>query len=266
MRALSGGGVVLCVLGGVIWGGRVWFAIACVAALLSLSEYYKLLASQASQVRVSRGIGYVSAIAVMLAASGRPRPISIAMILSLAVFAVFMVEIVRRQTSGVSRAVSNAGGTVSGILFVVVPWACLVMLGSLPTGRLVLFSLFACTWSCDVAAYLIGAAWGRYLLCDKVSPKKTWEGFIGGALGSILMIALIIFYRDQPPFPLLTVGVICALAGQFGDLAESLLKRECGAKDSGRLIPGHGGMLDRFDSVLVNGLLTYMVFGAVGSV
>ena len=66
---------------------------------------------------------------------------------------------------------------------------------------------------------------------------------------------------EQPPYPLFIIGVICGIAGQLGDLAESLVKRELGEKDSGALIPGHGGVLDRFDSILLNGLLTYLVFG-----
>jgi phosphatidate cytidylyltransferase len=178
-------------------------------------------------------------------------------------YSILMVEIVRRQILGFSHAVGNAGALLSGIIFIVIPWTCLILLHNMPTGRLVLVSLFACTWSCDVMAYLVGNRWGKTLLCASVSPGKTWEGFVGGALGSILMSALIIFYQQQPPFPLFLIGLICAIAGQFGDLAESLVKREAGVKDSGRLIPGHGGVLDRFDSILLNGLLTYLLYGVL---
>ena len=80
-------------------------------------------------------------------------------------------------------------------------------------------------------------------------------------MGSLLTCALVIFLMEQPPYPLFIIGVICGIAGQLGDLAESLVKRELGEKDSGALIPGHGGVLDRFDSILLNGLLTYLVFG-----
>jgi phosphatidate cytidylyltransferase len=191
------------------------------------------------------------------------RPVSIALILSLTVYAILMVEIVRRQTWGTSFAVWNTGGTLSGILFIVVPWTCLILLHNMPTGRLLLVSLFACTWGCDVTAYLVGSRWGRFHLCENISPKKTWEGFIGGAMGSVLTIALIVFFQEQPPFPLFSIGLICAFAGQLGDLAESLIKRETGVKDAGKLIPGHGGVLDRFDSILINGLLTYLLFGVI---
>jgi phosphatidate cytidylyltransferase len=109
----------------------------------------------------------------------------------------------------------------------------------------------------------VGSWWGKVRLCENISPKKTWEGFIGGALGSVLTIALVVFFQEQPPFPLFLIGLICAFAGQLGDLAESLIKRETGVKDAGKLIPGHGGVLDRFDSILINGLLTYLLFGVI---
>ncbi|MDR2527722.1 MAG: phosphatidate cytidylyltransferase [Synergistaceae bacterium] len=258
LRTVSGSVVVLGISFGIYKGGWLWALMATTLALLSLVEYYRLLAPQ---FRLSRGIGYLSALAVLLSLGNGARVI--ALILSLTVYSILMLEIVRRQMWGTSFAIWNMGGTLSGILFIVVPWTCLISLSNMPTGRLLLASLFICTWSCDVTAYLVGAWWGRTSLCENISPKKTWEGFIGGALGSVLSIALIIYIWGRPPFPLFLIGLICGFAGQFGDLAESLIKREVGVKDSGRLIPGHGGILDRFDSVLINGLLTYLLFGVL---
>jgi phosphatidate cytidylyltransferase len=260
LRTLSGVVVVSGVLGGIYQGGWIWLIVVSTLALLSLAEYYRLLSTQ---FRLSRGIGYLSALAVIFTSAEGVRPVSIAMILSLTVYAILMVEIVRRQMWGTSFAVSNVGGTMSGVLFIAVPWTCLILLHNMPTGRLFLVSLFACTWSCDVTAYLVGSKWGRVHLCESVSPNKTWEGFIGGAIGSVLMIAMIVFFLELPPFPLFLIGLICAFAGQFGDLAESLIKRETGVKNAGNLIPGHGGVLDRFDSILINGLLTYLILGVV---
>jgi len=258
LRSLSGAVVVSGILVGIFQGSWMWLTVVSVLAILSLAEYYRLVSTQ---FKLSRGIGYLSAMAVIFSSAEGIRPVSIAMILSLTAYAILMVEIVRRQTCGASFAILNTGGVLSGILFIIVPWTCLILLRNMPTGRLFLVSLFACTWSCDVVAFLVGSKWGRIRLCEKISPQKTWEGFIGGALGSILMIALIVFFQEQPPFPLFLIGLICAFAGQFGDLAESLIKRETGVKDTGNLIPGHGGVLDRFDSILINGLLTYLVFG-----
>lgn len=260
VRMLSGLVIVFGIMGGIHQGGWIWIMIVLTLAMISLAEYYRLLSTQ---FKLSRGIGYISALAIILSFAEGVRPISIVMILSLTLYAIMMLELVRRQTLGGSSAILNTGGIMSGILFIIVPWGCLILLRDLPIGRLILISLFACTWSCDVAAYLVGTRWGRTYLCEKISPNKTWEGFLGGALGSIMMISLIIFFQEQPPFPLFLIGLICAFAGQFGDLAESLLKRETGVKDTGNLIPGHGGMLDRFDSILINALLTYLFFGII---
>ena len=258
LRTISGAVVVCGILIGIYQGGWLWVAVVLALSVISLAEYYRLLSTQ---FKLSRGIGYLSALAVIFSSAEGVRPVSIVMILSLTVYAILMVEIIRRQVWGASFAILNTGGILSGILFIVVPWTCLILLRNMPTGRLFLVALFACTWSCDVVAFLVGTKWGRIHLCEKISPRKTWEGFIGGALGSVLMIALIIYFQEQPPFPLFLIGLVCAFAGQFGDLAESLIKRETGVKDASNLIPGHGGALDRFDSILINGLLTYLIFG-----
>ena len=114
-----------------------------------------------------------------------------------------------------------------------------------------------------MAAYLIGSRWGKNRLCVNISPNKTWEGFAGGFSASLLASVLLALLIDIPPMPFLYVGVICGFAGQLGDLAESVIKRESWVKDSGGLIPGHGGVLDRFDSTLINGLLVYILFGVI---
>ena len=260
LRILSGIVIVLGIIGGIYLGGKVWLGVVSLLALASLGEYYHLLSKR---MKLSRGIGYICSLAVLLSSAEGIRPVSTTLILSLSVYAIFMVEMLRRQTTGQSFAVGNVGGILSGVLFIVIPWTSIVLLRNLPTGNLILVSLFACTWGCDVMAYLIGARWGRNRLCEFISPKKTWEGFIGGFLGSFLMIAIVVYVLEQPPYPLLLIAPICGIAGQLGDLAESLLKRELEVKDSGRIIPGHGGVLDRFDSILINGLLTYLLFGIV---
>jgi len=260
IRSVSGLVIALVVLGAAHLGGAAWIALVMVLAMLSLAEYYRLLSTQ---FKLSRGIGYLSALAVIWSSAEGFMPVSTVMILSLTIYAVFMLEIVRRQTLGASFAIWNTGGILSGILFIIVPWTCLILLRDMPTGRLYLIALFLCTWSCDTVAYLVGTKWGRVRLCEKISPKKTLEGFIGGAVGSIMMVSLIMHFLQQPPFPLLIIGIICAFAGQLSDLAASLIKRETGVKDASNLIPGHGGVLDRFDSILLNGLLVYLFFGII---
>ena len=260
-RTVSGFVIAGGIIGGIYAGGWIWLCITAALMLLSMSEYYRMLGRR---VKLSKGIGYLCALAVLISSARWIRPVSIVLTLSLSVFAIFMIEMLRRQMlGGQSYAIDNVGGTMSGVLFIAVPWTCIALLRDLPTGTLILVSLFACTWGCDVMAYFVGKLYGREKLCEFISPNKTIRGFIGGALGSMFVNSALIYFLRQPPYPLFIIGVICGIAGQFGDLAESLVKRELGAKDSGNLIPGHGGVLDRFDSILLNGLLTYLVFGVL---
>jgi len=267
LRALSSVGIVIVILGAIHYGSYAWPVVAGIIALVSLSEYYVLVNRLAEKraARISPGVGYIiSCIFLLAAMQENAQPIVLAMVLSLCVCGVFVVEIFRRQiTGGESYAVQNAGGVISGVLYITVPWTCMIMLREYIVGRQVLTTLFMCTWACDVGAYIGGKLFGTVKLCPNVSPGKTVQGFAAGVIGSLLVNAICIYYFSLPTYPLMFIGFICGIAGQIGDLAESLIKREAKQKDSGKLIPGHGGMLDRFDSILFNGLLTYLLLRVV---
>lgn len=126
----------------------------------------------------------------------------------------------------------------------------LIILGSYPKGVKLVFSLLILIWSADIGAYFIGKAFGRHKLIPWVSPNKTWEGFVGG-ITSAIVAAIILFYisGELPIIHWIVLSIIVACFGLLGDLIESRLKRLTGHKDSGTLLPGHGGMLDRFDAV-----------------
>ena len=264
LRTLSSIGIVVVILWGISEGGYIWAFIAGIIALMSLGEYYRLVGKHKG-VRISPGVGYIFSLAFMIAAiQENPQPIVLGMILALCVCTVFVVEVVRRQmTAGTSYAVFNSGAVVSGVLYIVVPWTCMVMLRNYAFGKQILDTLFVCTWGCDVGAYIGGKMFGTTKLCEHVSPGKTVQGFIAGIIGSLIVNAIAIYFFALPAYPLIFIGFICGIFGQVGDLAESLIKREAGEKDSGSLIPGHGGMLDRFDSILFNGLLTYLVLRVI---
>jgi phosphatidate cytidylyltransferase len=119
-------------------------------------------------------------------------------------------------------------------------------------GGLWIIYLLICIWSCDTFAYFIGAPLGKHPLAPRVSPKKTVEGFGGGILGAIVaaFFSHFVFFASAQLKDLLIVSAIVALVGQVGDLAESLFKRDAQFKDTSNIIPGHGGILDRFDSLL----------------
>lgn len=264
LRSISSVGIVVVILWGINMGGLIWTLIAGVISLSSLGEYYRL-AGKIRGSRISPGMGYIFSVAFLIAAvRENPQPIVLGMILSLCVCAVFLVEVFRRQmTRGTSNAVMNAGAVISGVLYITVPWTCMVVLRGYAFGRQILDTLFFCTWGCDVGAYIGGKMFGTAKLCEHVSPGKTVQGFIAGIIGSLIANAGAIYFFTLPAYPLILIGFICGIFGQAGDLAESLIKREANEKDSGRVIPGHGGMLDRFDSILFNGLLTYFVLRVI---
>jgi phosphatidate cytidylyltransferase len=132
------------------------------------------------------------------------------------------------------------------------------MINALPEGKLWLLMLFVGTWASDTFAYFIGRTFGKHKLTPSLSPKKTWEGALGGLLGS--MIAVYIYSALVIPVPILhliVLGMFISITSQLGDLAESTFKRQANIKDSGSIIPGHGGVLDRFDSLLLSTPLVY---------
>ncbi len=151
--------------------------------------------------------------------------------------------------------------TITGIIYIGWLLGHLVALRGLDDGRnWVLFALLV-TFASDTTAFFIGRTWGKHYLAPKISPNKTWEGAIAGVFGAIIASQLFIL-----PTPLnlplnygqaILLGLAVSVFGQLGDLIESLLKRNMGVKDSGRLIPGHGGFLDRLDSIVFAGIVVY---------
>jgi phosphatidate cytidylyltransferase len=141
-------------------------------------------------------------------------------------------------------------GALFGALYLGGLFGYLIRLRALPHGAPATLFVFAVVWCTDAAAYFVGRAYGRHVLLPRVSPGKTWEGSLAG-LGAGLAVAAGIFVATGHPLVLgALVGAAVSVAGQIGDLVESNFKRFAGAKDSGAVLPGHGGVLDRFDSAL----------------
>lgn len=148
--------------------------------------------------------------------------------------------------------------TLLGPLYVAWLLSYFVLLRSLPQGReWVLMALLA-TFACDTAAFLVGRAWGRHPLAPAISPGKTWEGGLGGLLvAPVAVLALSPLLRVPQGIHWLLLGLLIGVVAQLGDLAESMLKRSLGVKDAGSWLPGHGGLLDRMDSLLFSGVAVY---------
>lgn len=138
-----------------------------------------------------------------------------------------------------------------GFFYIVLGFGHLLKLRAMTDGFWLVLYVFIIVWSTDTGAYFVGTFLGRHRLAPAISPKKTWEGLLGGVACSIITVYILLQFIDFPfNNALLWLTPFISLAGQFGDLFESTLKRFAGIKDSGQIIPGHGGVLDRFDSTL----------------
>lgn len=149
--------------------------------------------------------------------------------------------------------------TIAGILYVGWLLSHLVALRGLDAGRdWVFFALFI-TFASDTSAFFVGRALGRHRLAPLISPGKTWEGAAAGVFGAIMVSLLLVTLLSLPLsyWQAILLGLVVSIFGQLGDLVESLFKRNMGAKESGRSIPGHGGALDRIDSVVFAGIVVY---------
>ena len=144
--------------------------------------------------------------------------------------------------------------TLLGVLYVVVPLALTNLILSIKGdfSPMILMSIFIFAWCNDTFAYLTGRKIGKHKLFERISPKKTWEGAAGGVLSVIIAALIISFCSDILTFAdFVVIALLTSLVGTFGDLTESMFKRQVGVKDSGKILPGHGGILDRFDILLL---------------
>ena len=148
--------------------------------------------------------------------------------------------------------------TLAGGLFIGWGTAHLVALRQLGNGLAWLWLAIFSTWGADTFAYLVGRTLGRHKLWPRHSPKKTWEGVIGGVFGGLLGASIIVVYFSSIAWlPALIIGAIVPIVGLFGDLSISMMKRQVGVKDSSNIVPGHGGVLDRLDSLLFVSIVVY---------
>jgi phosphatidate cytidylyltransferase len=151
-----------------------------------------------------------------------------------------------------------------GLFWIAYPLTLIPMLWKQEDGPALVLFLMVCVWSGDIAALYIGKAFGRHKLAPRISPGKTWEGSIASIVGSILAASLVLWISDtltargnlmlhitEPTWQTLVLAAILNIAAQLGDLLESAVKRGAGVKDSGTMLPGHGGILDRIDALLV---------------
>ncbi len=232
------------VLTTVYYGGWLLFALAAVAAAFALHEYW-LLARPLAPLAPA---GYVGAALGLVGAEIGGIGWLVGGIVS-----TFLVAFALKAISEARQAATIAiSGTVMGALWIGGGLAFLILLRDLPVhGRLAAFSVLLAVWAGDTFAYVGGRLVGRHKMAPKTSPGKTWEGFVVGTVATVF-VAFVTFYKQGylTIGQSLVVGAAVSIAAPAGDLFESLLKRDMDMKDTGTLLGGHGGMLDRIDGLL----------------
>jgi len=243
-----------------VWLGGWWlFALALVGGILALHELYA----------IARGLrplvlgGYVGLVLVMVGAQLGGTPWLVA-----AMGGTFVVSFLLFGMSDARPSFTAAmGTTILGVVWVGGGLAALLLVRDADRGRLALFTVLLAVWADDTAAYFIGRMIGRHRMAPTLSPKKSWEGFIAGTLAA-MAVAFFALYQDRDTYltiwEAVVLGAVVAVAAALGDLFESAVKRDVSVKDSGRLLGGHGGFLDRLDSLLFAGPAAYAAILAFG--
>lgn len=250
-------------LGGVFGGKHTFFALFALVAAGSLWELFGLLFARESRMPLRRIAGMTWALLpyFLLGANalgyldGAFALAGVAIIIFAAV-PFFILELFLQA----ERPFDNVGRYLLGMFYVALP-LCLLIHLSMPMGEFFggedyspwrVFGFLGLVWTNDTMAYIFGSQFGKRKLFARISPKKTWEGFVGGAISTMLLA----WYLGPMIYPFspgqwLALAFVAAVFGTLGDLVESMLKRSIGIKDSGSLLPGHGGLLDRFDAFLL---------------
>ena len=215
-------------------------------ALLGLDEFYRMA------LPMRRGEGMLAALAgaASVFAVFAPHPMAPVMALTLLVLAFCLIALFRLQD--IRQAAGDAALILMGFLYVPLLLGHLVMIRSLPHGVSWLFLIMVIVMAGDSAAYYVGSSIGKTKLYPAVSPKKSIEGSLGGLAGSVggALVSRALFFPELTVADCVATALLLGILGQLGDLFESLIKRSCGVKDSGVIFPGHGGILDRLDSIL----------------
>ena len=251
-RLISGIILVIIALATIISGSWILFFTLLAVSLIGMRELYKVMKISDEHVTVLELVGYLGAVLYYIAMKADfgnygTMAIIISMILILFVY-VFGYPKYRAE---------QVMAAFFGMVYVAVMLSFIYLTRNLPDGKFLVWLIFLCSWGCDTCAYCVGMLIGKHKMAPVLSPKKSIEGAVGGVVGAAL---LGVIYAAATQGKMAEYALICAvgaLISMVGDLAASAIKRNQNIKDYGKLIPGHGGILDRFDSVIITAPVIY---------
>jgi len=265
-RSLTGIAYVILICIGILWNSLSFFIVFSIAVILCLWEFYHLIKAQ-KRTKINPYYnclgGFLLFVVTYLYASG---------VFGYYIFFVYLIYIVGILISELYEKqqdpITHSAYIFLGQTYIAIPFAILNLIafrgisGETPDyNSLMVLSLFVFLWVNDTGAYLVGMAFGKHKLFERISPHKSWEGFFGGLVFTIASAFVFAHFEPSTKFyHWVGLSLTVVIFGTWGDLIESLIKRTLGVKDSGCSLPGHGGYLDRFDSFLlaVYGMLFYV--------
>ena len=268
LRLISGIAFVAIMVTSICMSSYVFGAVFFLATVLSLREFY-VLTEKCEGVCADKWMSIVGGALLFVIAfcvAFLHKTPALFSVYFLCVACTFAFELFRKT----EKPVLNLGVSVLGHFYIAVPFSMFCMIegasGESNHSRMLLLAFFVIIWASDTGAYIVGRFLGRHKMFERISPKKTWEGFFGGLAFAILSGLIFHYYECVPTLRVglwITLSVCVFVFGVLGDLVESMFKRSLKVKDSGNIIPGHGGMLDRFDSALLAAPVLYVIFSLI---
>lgn len=262
-RAITGFLFILTIISAVYFNGVIAMSLFSLIVLIGLDEFYGLV-KKSKTIKPIRFWGTLSGFILMILLCLialdyiQMKFIFIPIIM---IFTTFLIELYRTN----ENPFINIAYTLLGITYIVLPFAMLYHLGFYSENTFsndysfqIILGFFIMLWINDTGAYLAGKFFGKHKLFERISPKKTWEGSFGGGILTIATAyVLSIYFTNLNLTNWMIIAVLVAIFGGLGDLVESMLKRSLNIKDSGSILPGHGGILDRFDGLLISVPIIY---------
>lgn len=250
------GGLLTCLVLLSPYNAILWLVIS-VIAIMALTELYSAL-GYFNRNKTLTSFGYIAGVSILLSSivfnfDDEIIPPAWMMILVAYLLVLMIYMVLTHNRTSFADITSGFVSTVYGVLFL----SHLILIRNLPEGYFLIWTPVIIAWLSDTMAYTFGMLFGKHKLIPSVSPKKTVEGAIGGVLGSVVFMLIFGFIceffcgKSVNYINIVILGVLGSILSQFGDLTASCIKREYNIKDYGNLLPGHGGILDRFDSVIV---------------
>lgn len=259
-RLLSGIVLVIVLLGTGILGGNVLWGFCLAISLIGLFEFYRVF-----KIEKSLGIvGYIFAIVYYLALLFYKGHVNGALFLAIELMIAAGVYVLQYPKYNTEQVFAS----ILGLLYLPMMLSYIYQIRITEDGLFSLWLIFLCSWGCDTCAYCVGVLFGKHKLAPVLSPKKSIEGAIGGVAGAALLgiiygvVVNNYTVMENAPLYFAIICAVGAVISQFGDLIASGIKRQHSIKDYGKLIPGHGGILDRFDSVIFTAPLIYALLFA----